>query len=389
MSVNFRELRSYSKQNVSESDIENVVKVLQSDFLSRGPKIEQFESDIGNFCKNSNVITTNSATSALHLAYKVNGVKEGSLVWTTPITFAATANVALLLGAQIDFVDINAQTLNMCPIRLEEKLKKAQKRLPDFVTVVHFAGNPCQMKEIFNLSKQYGFKIIEDSSHAMGAVYEGMPIGRNDFSLASVFSFHPVKMITTGEGGALTVASKKLKEKAVSLRSHGIFEKKKRKRKQAQDWFYEQHDLGYNFRISEIQAALGVSQLRRLKRFVKIRNSLANIYKIRLSQLPLKFQEILPNSISSYHLFTIEIVDKNFSRDALYSYLKKNKIGCQVHYIPVHLHPFYKKLGFSRGTYPNSETYYKRCLSIPLHQGLTEFDIDFVIKKIVTFFKSN
>lgn len=387
MSVNFKELKSYSKQNISETDIENVVNVLRSDYLSRGPQIAKFERLLGQFFKSDNVITTNSATSSLYLAYKVSGITKGSVVWTTPITFVATANMAVLLGAKVDFVDINPQTLNLCPKTLEEKLKKNHTSMPDFVVVVHFGGSPCEMKGIYKLSKKYKFKIIEDSSHALGAVYDGMPIGGNDFSLASVFSFHPVKMITTGEGGALSVATKRLKEKLISLRSHGILEPKASKGHEGRKWFYEQHYLGHNFRMTEFQAALGISQLRRLKTFVNTRNKLAKIYKNRLSHLPLKFQEVLPNAISSYHLFTIEITDKNFSRDALYAYLNKNHIGCQVHYIPLYLQPFYKKLGFLKGSHINSEIYFKRCLSIPLHQGLTEIDIDFVIEKIERFFK--
>ena len=388
LSVNFRELKSYSKQNITDSDIKNVVDVLRSESLSRGPKIKEFEKKLGHFCKNNNVITTNSATSALHLAYKVSGITEGSLVWTTPITFVATANIAMLLGAKLDFVDIDAQTLNLCPRRLEEKLKKKHTRPPDYLVVVHFGGNPCEMKEIFKLSKQYGFKIIEDSSHALGAVYEEMPIGRNDYSLASVFSFHPVKMITTGEGGALMVGSKKIKEKAIALRSHGILEQEKNKSQKIPNWFYEQHFLGYNFRITEFQAALGIGQLARLEKFVNTRNDLASYYKARLSHLPLKFQEVLSNASSSYHLFTIELVDDVFSRNSLYNHLKSKNIGCQVHYIPVHLQPFYKNLGFPKGYLGNAEKYYDRCLSIPLHQGLTKVEIDFVVGEIEKFFSN-
>ena len=388
MSVNFRELKSYSKQNITESDIKNVVDVLQSDFLSRGPKIIEFEKNLGYFCKNNNVITTNSATSALHLGYKVSGITKGSVVWTTPITFVATANVAMLLGAKLDFVDIDPKTLNLCPRSLEEKLKKNQTTPPNYLVVVHFGGNPCEMKKIFKLSKAYGFKIIEDSSHALVAVYEDMPIGQNDYSVASIFSFHPVKMITTGEGGALMLASKKLKEKAIAMRSHGIVKPEKKKDFEIQDWFYEQHYLGYNFRITEFQAALGISQLARLEKFVKTRNKLANLYKTRLSHLPLKFQEVLSNATSSYHLFTIELADDFFCRNSLYKYLKSKNIGCQVHYIPVHLQPFYKKLGFKKGYLGNAEKYYKRCLSIPLHQGLTKVEIEFVVKAIENFFSN-
>ncbi len=388
MSINKKALEFYSTQSISKQDKESILQVLDSDYLSRGPKIQEFEEKLGALCKNKYAVSVNSATSALQLAYQVNGIQKDNLVWTTPITFVATSNAALHFGAKVDFVDIDPETLNICPSLLEAKLKKAKfdSTLPDFLTVVHFGGSPCDMKKIYDLSIKYGFKIIEDASHALGASYKDKMIGENNFSLASVFSFHPVKMITTGEGGAILLNSEEYQEKACSLRSHGIDSTKSLEINKKLGWYYEQDDLGYNFRMSELQAALGSSQIERLEHFVKKRNTLATHYKKQLFTLPFKFQKILPNCVSSYHLFTIELTDKNFSRDELYRFLKQNKIGCQVHYIPVHLQPYYKRKGFSEGMFRNAENYFRNCLSLPLHQALEEIDIQYVCDKLTDFF---
>ena len=388
MSINKKALEFYSTQSISNEDKESILRVLDSGYLSRGPKIQEFEDKLAKLCNNKYSVSLNSATSALQLAYQVNGIQNGNLVWTTPITFVATSNAALHFGAKIDFVDIDPETLNICPFLLEAKLKKAElfSNLPDFLTVVHFGGNPCDMKKIYDLSIKYGFKIIEDASHALGASYNNMMIGENNFSLASIFSFHPVKMITTGEGGAILLSSEKDQEKAFRLRSHGIVSTNSLEINKKPGWYYEQHDLGYNFRMSEIQAALGSSQIERLKYFIEKRNILAKYYKDHLYGLPLKFQKILPNCLSSYHLFTVELTDRNFLRDELYKFLKANKIGCQVHYIPVHLQPYYKRQGFCSGMFENAENYFGNCLSLPLHQGLEEIDIKYVCDKLTVFF---
>lgn len=385
MSVNREAIKSYSKQLLDRFDEELVLKALKSQFLSRGPLIEKFEVKIGKKINNENVLTTNSATSALQLAYQLLGVNKGSLIWTSPITFVATANAARHLGAKVDFVDINPETINLCPESLNEKLEKCRNsnELPDVLTLVHFAGSPCDLQAIKNLSRKYNFKIIEDASHALGATYKKSPIGENIFSDASIFSFHPVKMITTGEGGALALNSPGSLRKALSLRSHGIDTSKKL---DSPDWYYEQTDIGYNFRISEIQAALGISQLTKLTKFINIRNKLAKLYRELLGNTPLKFQKVLPECRSSYHLFTIEIVDNSFERDNLYKFLKEKKIGCQVHYIPVHLQPYYRKFGFSKGMFFNAEKYFRNCLSIPLHQGLQIEDVQFISKQLKHFF---
>ena len=387
-----KNLQSYSTQDISNKEISAVTEVLRSDVLSRGPKIEQFEEEIRSICKGTRVLVVNSATSALHLAYISAGVNASSLVWTSPITFVATANTAMQLGARIDFVDINPETLNICPQILEDKLKTAKQinRLPNVLTVVHFGGNPCDMDSIYTLSKKYGFKVIEDASHAFGASYNGIPIGGDKRSTASVFSFHPVKMITTGEGGALVLASEEIWHKANIARSHGIdSSSNKLNKKDACPWYYEQTEIGYNYRMTEMQAAMGTVQLSRLPHFVNKRNKLAHLYKKELANLPIKFQLVSDRNLSSYHLFTIELKEKRFNRDMLFSFLKDNQIASQVHYIPLYKHPIYKKFGFSNAYCNNAETYFGSCLSIPLHQKLDENDINYVVENIKKFLRQS
>ena len=388
MTINKKALKYYSTQSISEQDKECVLDALESPSLSRGPKIKEFENKLGSKCKNNHVIALNSATSALQIAYQLNSIDSGSIVWTSPLTFVATANAALNLGAKIDFVDISSETLNICPVKLEKKLKisKAINKAPDLVVLVHFGGNPCEMDKIYKLSLKYGFNIVEDASHALGASFRKERIGNCKFSNAAVFSFHPVKMITTGEGGALIVKTENDYKRAVTLRSHGIPEDRSNLIERGMpEWYYEQTSLGYNYRLSDLQAALGLSQLERLNNFVEIRNELALEYHKLLKGGPLKLQKITDECISSYHLFVLQIQDESISRDKLYEYLKSNDIGCQVHYIPVHLHPFFKSKGFKENDFPNAENYFKKCLSIPLHQGLSKDDIRFVCSKIEDF----
>ena len=388
MTINKKALKYYSTQSISEQDKECVLDALESPSLSRGPKIKEFENKLGLKCKNNHVIALNSATSALQIAYQLNSIDSGSIVWTSPLTFVATANAALNLGAKIDFVDISSETLNICPVKLEKKLKisKAINKAPDLVVLVHFGGNPCEMDKIYKLSLKYGFNIVEDASHALGASFRKERIGNCKFSNAAVFSFHPVKMITTGEGGALIVKTENDYKRAVTLRSHGIPEDRSNLIERGMpEWYYEQTSLGYNYRLSDLQAALGLSQLERLNNFVEIRNELALEYHKLLKGGPLKLQKITDECISSYHLFVLQIQDESISRDKLYEYLKSNDIGCQVHYIPVHLHPFFKSKGFKENDFPNAENYFKKCLSVPLHQGLSKDDIRFVCSKIEDF----
>ena len=383
-----KNLKYYSTQDVNNRDIDAIIRVLRSDHLSKGPKVEEFEEKLGKICDNRNALTVNSATSALHLAYMLAGVNSESLLWTSPITFVATTNAALQLGASIDFVDINPNTLNICPLLLEEKLQKAalQNRLPDIVTVVHFAGNPCNMDRIHYLSQLFGFKVIEDASHALGATYKNIPIGGDDRSEAAVFSFHPVKMITTGEGGALIVSSKNSWKRASLLRSHGIDNTVTTRTDKKIGWYYEQTALGYNYRMTEMQAAMGIEQLFRLNDFVNKRNMLASVYKEALASLPVKFQSISENTVSSYHLFTIQLTEEEFKRDTLYAFLKDHGIASQVHYIPVYKHPFYQSLGFDKNYCPHADAYFKQCLSIPLHQKLEIEDLQFVAEHLERFF---
>ena len=383
-------IQFYSTQDIGNLEIDAVTEVLRSDFLSRGPKVEEFEEAISTICNGTKALAVNSATSALHLAYILADVNASSLVWTSPITFVATANTAIQLGAEIDFVDINPETLNICPQILEDKLRRAKQvnRLPNVVTAVHFGGNPCDMDPIYTLSEKYGFKVIEDASHAFGAAYKGTPIGGDERSTASVFSFHPVKMITTGEGGALMLASEEIWNKANITRSHGINNlSNSHNKKDACPWYYEQTDIGYNYRMTEMQAAMGTVQISRLPHFVDKRNRLAHLYKKKLANLPVKFQIVPKGNISSYHLFTIELKEGRFNRDRLFSFLKDNQIASQVHYIPLYRHPFYKKFGFSDDYCENAETYFGSCLSIPLHQKLNENDIDYVVEHIDEFLR--
>jgi len=385
---NRRPIEFYSTQSLDDYDKTSVLEVLDSDYLTTGPKIEKFENLIGEFCSNSFALTVNSGTAALTLAYEICKVGKRSLVWTTPLTFVATAACAVRLGASIDFVDIDPDTLNLCPSLLEKKLKIAKKQgqLPDVVTVVHFAGNPTDMERISSLAKKYKFKVIEDASHALGSRFKEQVIGENKFSDVTVFSFHPVKIITTGEGGAVLLSEKKDFLKARSLRSHGITRESSDSTDDLPSWFYRQNMLGYNFRMSELHAGLGISQMQKLNSFISRRNILANKDKNMLCEMPLKFQKILPGCRSSYHLFTIEILNEKIRRDDLYNFLHSRKIGSQVHYIPVHTLDFFKKMGFSNGMFKNSEKYFERCLSIPMHPKLEVVDLESVKEALSEFF---
>ncbi len=388
MKKNKRPIEFYSTQSLDNDDKAIVLEVLNSDYLTVGPKIEEFENLIGEFCNNSFALAVNSGTSALTLAYEVCNVGPGSLVWTTPLTFVATAACAVRLGASIDFVDIDSDTLNLCPFLLEKKLKIAEKnsQIPDVVTVVHFAGNPIDMEKISILAKKYKFKVIEDASHALGSIFKDQVIGQNRFSDVTVFSFHPVKIITTGEGGAVLLSEKKDYLTARSLRSHGISREKLDLSNKIPNWFYEQKMLGYNFRMSELSAGLGISQIKKVDTYVMKRNILADKYKIMFEEMPLKFQKILPDCRSSYHLFTIEVLNEKISRNDLYNFFRNRKIGCQVHYIPVHTLDFFKRQGFSKGMFKNSEKYFERCLSIPLHPKLEVGDLENVKEALNEFF---
>lgn len=382
----------YSRQLISPSDIKIVNHALKSDFLTQGPKSILFEKKLSSKFNAKFSTSCNSATSALHLACLALGVKKGDYVWTCTNSFVASASCALHCGAKIDLVDINSETYNLDINLLSKKLKIAykKKKIPKVVIPVHFAGLPCEMKEIYKLSKKYKFKIIEDASHALGAKYFGSKIGSCKYSDITIFSFHPVKIITTAEGGAALTNSKELDFKLKFYRSHGITREKKflNKRKE-KNWYYECKALGFNYRLNDIQSALGVSQLEKVNKWLAYRNKLANNYQKKLKNLPIEFFLSKKGFYSSYHLFIIKILKnkKRLTRDDLFKYLLKKKIQTNVHYIPIHTHPFYKKLGFKRKNFPNAENYFKNCLSLPMHAALKLSDQNKVINQIKKFFK--
>ena len=366
----------YGKQDINQSDIDAVVDVLKSDFLTQGPQVPLFEKTIADYCDAKYAVAVNSATSALHVACLALGLGEGDWLWTTPNTFVASANCGLYTGASVDFVDIDPRSYNMCANALEEKLIQAKRanRLPKVIIPVHFSGQSCDMKRIHELSKQYGFKIIEDASHAIGGKYSNKPIGNCDYSDITVFSFHPVKIITTAEGGLATTNQNKLAEKMQLLRSHGVTRTPKLMTKEADGaWYYQQVDLGFNYRMTELQAALGVSQMRRLDDFVANRHLLQERYDELLSKLPVIKPYQYPDSYSALHLYPIQLdlekIEKSHAQ--IFQELRDNGLGVNLHYIPIHTQPYYEKMGFKQGDFPNSEHYYSRAISIPLYQGLS------------------
>ena len=354
---------SYGKQSINQDDIEAVIDVLKSDFLTQGPKVTEFENGLASYCGATYAKVVNNATAALHLAYLAIGLERDDIVWTTPITFVATANAALYCGAIVDFVDINPKTYNLSIECLKEKLIQAKKdnKLPKLVVPVHFAGQSCEMKAIWELSKEYGFKVIEDASHALGGEYLNKKVGSCKYSNMAVFSFHPVKMITTGEGGAITTNNKHLNEKIELLRTHGITKDATKFNNQSDgDWYYEQQALGFNYRLTDIQAALGISQLKRLDSFVERRREIVKQYFDKLDNNLLPYQHSDTNS--SWHLFVIKINN----RKEIFKKLKGLSVNSQVHYIPVNTQPFY-----NRNKLKNSDDFYQHCLSLPIYPNLT------------------
>lgn len=374
----------YGRQDISQADIDAVIDVLRSDYLTQGPIVPAFESAVATYCKARYAVAVNSATSALHLACMALGVGRGDIVWTSPITFVASANCALYCGASVDFVDIDPRTYNLSVERLEEKLINAQKTgtLPKVIIPVHLCGQSCEMAAIHKLSRQYGFKIIEDASHAIGGKYKNEPIGCGHFSDITVFSFHPVKIITTAEGGMALTNSEELARKMVILRSHGITrDEDHMTHKSHGPWYYQQIDLGYNYRMTELQAALGLSQMNRLDAFVARRHKLVNFYNQKLVELPLTLPWQCPDSYSSFHLYVIRLQVKNNKK--IHSHVLKSLrelgIGVNVHYIPVHTQPYYERLGFMRGDFPQSELYYEEAISLPMFQTLAEEQQHYVV----------
>ena len=371
----------YARPKIFKQDIINVNKVLKSQYLTTGPEILKFEKKLSSLCKSRYALTSNSATSALHLCCLALGLSKNDYVWTSSITFVASANCALYCGAKIELVDIDPDTLNISIEKLEKKLIQARdsNKLPKIIIPVHLGGNPCEMKDLKKLSKKYKFKIIEDASHAIGASYDGSLIGSCSYSDACVFSFHPVKIITTGEGGAMLTNNKDIASKFSALRSHGIVRDKLLK-KSHYAWYYEQRSLGYNYRMNEMEASLGSSQLNKLKKFIKERNEIANYYKKNLNSEIVKFQKVDKLTRSSYHLFIIRT--NKILRKIIYDKLKENGITTSFHYIPVYRQPYYEKFKFSKKNFLVSEEYYNDGLSIPLYCGFNKKTQDKVIKII-------
>ena len=375
----------YGRQDISEADIQVVVDALRSDYLTQGSVGPAFEKSLADYCDAQHAIAVNSATSALHVACLALGVTQGDMVWTTPITFVASANCALYCGAQVDFVDIDPQTYNMSVERLAEKLAEAKQagKLPKVVIPVHMSGQPCDMAGIHALSRQYGFKIIEDASHAIGARYKGEPIGNCRYSDITVFSFHPVKIITTGEGGAALTNDSQLAKRMKSLRSHGITSDAADMliRPPEEIWNYQQIDLGFNYRMTDILAALGLSQMQRLDKFVAKRHAIAKRYDQLLSDLPVITPLQHADSYSSFHLYVIRLKRAEISKTQreVYDTLREADILVNLHYIPVYRQPYFEKMGFVKGYCPEAEQYFKEAVSLPMYPGLTPAQQDSVV----------
>ena len=381
----------YSTQTISKQDILNVSNVLKSEFLTQGPKAIEFENKIKNLTGSKYALVSNSASSALLLACKSLSLKAGDLFWTVPNSFVATANCGILCDLKIDFVDIDPDTWNLSLDNLENKLKIAKKKnkLPKLIIVVHLGGLPTNPIRLNKLSKKYKFKIIEDASHSIGGKYFSKRVGCSKWSDITVFSFHPVKIITTGEGGCCTTNQRKIFEKMSMIRNNGITkDPKKFKFHNLGPWYYEQQVLGFNFRMNEMQAALGVSQIKKINYYIKKRNNIANLYKKELQDLPIKFQKIDKNYYSSYHLFIIKLnSDKSKLYNFFFKYLRKKNIFVNLHYLPIHLQPYFRNMGFKKKQYPVSEEYSQTALSIPIYPNLTLNNQLKIVKIIKNFFK--
>lgn len=370
----------YGCQSISEEDIAAVDAVMRSDFLTQGPAVPAFEAAIAQFCGAEHAVAVNSASSGLNLACMALELGPGDRLWTSPVSFVASANCARHCGAQVDFVDIDPATLNLCPRQLAEKLERAERdgTLPRIVLPVHFAGAPCDMEAIAALSERYGFSVIEDAAHALGAEHQGIRVGSCAKSRMTVFSFHPVKLITTGEGGMITTSDAELERRLQMLRSHGITREPSQLEQQDEGgWYYEQQMLGYNCRMTDIQAALGCSQLPRIGEFLRRRRELAERYERLLEDMPLRRPRFSAADGCAWHLYVVQLPPQH--RRAVYDALRAADIGVNVHYIPVHLQPYYRRLGFRRGDFPASEAYYDGALTLPLHPHLTDEQQDRVV----------
>ena len=377
----------YGKQDINQDDIDSVIEVLRSDFLTQGPAVPVFEKSVADYCGAKHAVAVNSATSALHIACLALGVGKGDIVWTTPVTFVASANCALYCGASVDFVDIDPRTYNLSVERLAEKLVEAETngKLPKIVIPVHLCGQSCDMASIRALGQQYGFKIIEDASHSIGGTYLGVPVGGCQYSDITVFSFHPVKIITTGEGGMALTNDARLADKMRRLSSHGITRDAKGMTHASEGpWYYQQLDLGFNYRMTDLQAALGTSQMNRLEEFVSRRKRIAERYDELLHDLPLAIPWQHPDSNSARHLYVIRLDFSRCGKSHLdcFQALRESGIGVNLHYIPVYLQPYYQDLGFGRGCCPEAERYYCEAISLPMYFGLTDAQQEYVVESV-------
>ena len=372
----------YGRQSLNDDDMQAVLDVLHSDFLTQGPEVERFEAALTAACDARYAVAVNSATSALHLAYLALDVGPGDLVWTCPVTFVATSNGALMCGAEVGFVDADPETGCMSVDDLEQRLRTAKRtgRLPKVVAPVHLTGRPCDMPAIARLADEFGFKVVEDAAHAIGADEADGHVGACKFSDLCVFSFHPVKIVTTAEGGAITTNDADLAARMARLRSHGITRDPALMDGPSEgDWYYQQIELGYNYRMTDMQAALGRSQMTRLSDFIQRRRELAKRYDGLLDGLNLMPPRIDTVDRSAWHLYAVRLTDAAPPRREAFSALRASGIGVQVHYIPVHLQPFYKRMGFKAGQFPGAEDFYARAISIPMYASLTERDQDTVV----------
>jgi len=379
----------YGRQSISQDDIDAVVEVLRSDFLTQGPAVPRFEAAVTAYCGAAHAVAVNSATSALHLACLALGVGPGDIVWTSPITFVASANCALYCGAKVDFVDIDPRTFNMSPEALQRKLEQAQKNgeLPKVVIPVHMCGQSCDMAAIHELSRQYGFRIIEDASHAIGGRYRGEPVGNCRYSDITVFSFHPVKIITTGEGGMALTNDAELAAKIRLLRTHGVTRDPALMDNASHGpWYYEQVALGFNYRMTDLQSALGMSQMKRLDEFVGQRNVLARRYDDSLAELPVVVPWQHPDCYSSFHLYVVQLQLDEISKSHrdVFVELRAAGIGVNLHYIPVYFQPYYRHLGFEPRHCEEAEDYYTRAISLPLYPDLRETQQAAVVKALTS-----
>ncbi|MDE3016634.1 MAG: UDP-4-amino-4,6-dideoxy-N-acetyl-beta-L-altrosamine transaminase [Pseudomonadota bacterium] len=367
----------YSRQTIEDDDVEAVVRALRSDWLTQGPAIERFERAVADYCGAPQAVAVSSATAGLHLACLALGVSEGDVVWTSPLSFAASANCAHYCGAEVDFVDIDTGSGNMSVAALAAKLGEAARarRLPKLIIPVHYAGRACDMEAIGALKERYGFHVIEDAAHALGAQYaDGSPVGGHAAADAAVFSFHPVKPVTTGEGGMVVTQDAGLADRIRPLRTHGITrDPSQLQQKNMPAWYYEMQRLGFNYRITDIQAALGISQMAKLDRFIRARRTLAERYRHLLRNSPLTLPP--PGVYCGWHLYVVQVD----ARDAVFEKMREQNIGVNVHYMPIHLQPYYRALGFKEGWFPKAEAFFKGALSLPLHPRLTEREQDDVV----------